>query len=169
MNSFQRVWWEQARSEHAVLQLLRSQEMRPCHQLHYLQMVTEKLAKAYLWRTGKPPPKSHAAFVAFLSAVAHRRAADRDRIATCLGFGIGSALEHWIPTVKPLAHALERLAPSLAGDDRPNPEYPWPREAPAVAPTAFDFTIWAVLNGTGRGRQLLKVIDAAVDRFPEYA
>ena len=39
---------------------------RTCHSLHHLQMVTEKIAKAYFWRSGSPPPKSHAGFVQFL-------------------------------------------------------------------------------------------------------
>ena len=59
MNSQQRLWFEQTRSDHSVLMLLRKQDAAPCHQLQYLQMVTEKLGKAYFWRTGSPPPVSH--------------------------------------------------------------------------------------------------------------
>lgn len=169
MNSYQRLWWEQTRSDHAVLLLLRRQGASPCHQLHYLQMVTEKLGKAYFWRTGSPPRKSHASFVRFLQALDDRREPDRTRIAEFLGFGRAQDLENWIPTITPLAYDLERLAPALAGDNGPNPEYPWPRVAPVDAPVFYQFGVWTQLTDTGRGRQLIKVIDSAVSRFPEYA
>ncbi len=65
MNKFQELWWEQAKSDHEAFVLLRKHSIGQCHSLHYLQMVTEKIAKAYLWRKGAPP-KSHAGFVQFL-------------------------------------------------------------------------------------------------------
>ena len=169
MNAYQRLWWEQTCSDHSILILLRRRSARPCHQLHYLQMVTEKLGKAYFWRTGRPPRKSHASFVRFLQALDGRPDPDCTRIAELLGFARAHDFENWIPTITPLAYELERLAPSLAGDNGPNPEYPWPREAPEHAPVTFDFPVWSKLTETGRGRQLLKVIDAAVVGFPKYA
>jgi hypothetical protein len=168
MNDYQRLWWEQTRSEHSVLRLLRRQGAAPCHQLHYLQMITEKLGKAYFWRAGVPPRKSHASFVRFLQALDDRPDPARARIAELLGFGRPHDLENWIPTITPLAYELERLAPSLAGDTGPNPEYPWPRMAPTDAPVSYEFGVWKQLTETGRGRQLLRVIDNAVLTFPEY-
>ncbi len=169
MNDYQRRWWEQTLSDHAVLLLLRGQGAAPCHQLHYLQMVTEKLGKAYFWRTCRPPPKSHVSFVRFLQALDSRSNADRAHIAGLLGFGKVQGFVNWISTVTPLAHALERLAPALAGDNGANPEYPWPRLAPARAPATYSFPVWKELTEKGQGRQLLKVIELAVGRFPEYA
>jgi hypothetical protein len=112
MNSYQRLWWQQALSDHSILRLLRQQNQTPCHQLHYLQMVTEKIGKAYFWRTGKPPRKTHASFVKFLQALDDRPRHDRTRTAQSLGFGRSKDLEEWIPTTAPLAYELERLAPS---------------------------------------------------------
>jgi len=132
-------------------------------------MVTEKLGKAYFWRSGKPPRKSHASFVRFLQALDDRSDQDRTRIAQIMGFGRADDFENWIPTITPLAYDLERLAPQLAGENSPNPEYPWPVRAPAHAPVTYEFDIWNKLTNTGRGRQLLKVIDAAVVEFPKYA
>jgi hypothetical protein len=86
MNPYQSLWWEQTRSDHAVLLLLRRNGAGSCHQLHYLQMVTEKLGKAYFWRTGHAPRKSHASFVRFLQALDNRRGRDRNRIANLFGF-----------------------------------------------------------------------------------
>ena len=45
MNEYQEIWWQQAKSDHSVFVLLRGQGVPPCHSLHYLQMVTEKIAK----------------------------------------------------------------------------------------------------------------------------
>lgn len=168
MNKYQRLWWDQTRSDHTVLVKLRRGGADPCHQLHYLQMVTEKLGKAYFWRVGSPPRKSHASFVRFLQALDDRANRDRTRIAQLLGFARALDFENWIPTITPLAYDLERLAPALAGDNGPNPEYPWPRTAPAHAPATYSFTVWTDLTETGRGRQLLRVIDAAVLDFPKY-
>jgi hypothetical protein len=168
MNLYQRLWWEQTQSDHSILLLLRRHSAAPCHQLHYLQMVTEKLGKAYFWRSGNPPRKSHVSFVRFLQALDNRPRSDVDRIAAILGFPHAEQFENWIPTITPLAHALERLAPALAGDDGPNPEYPWPRQAPGYAPASFEFAVWKELTDTGRGRQLLKIIDTAIREFPKY-
>jgi hypothetical protein len=168
MNDFQRVWWEQARSDLSVFTLLRQAAAHPCHHLHYIQMLTEKLGKAYFWRSKKPPRKSHAFFVRFLQALLSRRSVDNERIANLLGFSRAADFENWIPTIAPLAHEVERLAPDLAGDG-PNPEYPWPSKIPTEFPAGYTFSVWEQLTETGRGRQLLKVIEAAVREFPKYA
>jgi hypothetical protein len=132
-------------------------------------MVTEKLGKAYFWRTGSAPAKSHAYFVRFLRALASRAGRDRQKIAESFGFRRADDFENWIPTVTPLAYDLERLSPDLAGDNGPNSEYPWPRLAPACAPASFDFDVWKQLTETGRGKQLIRVIDAAISEFPKFA
>ena len=108
MNEFQRLWWEQAYSDHDILRLLRRQRARPCHQLHYLQMVTEKLGKAYFWRKGEPPKMSHASFVWFLQALDDRPNRDRRRIASLLGFGRARSFSNWIRTVMPMAYELQK-------------------------------------------------------------
>lgn len=168
MNEYQRLWFEQTSSDHSILIMLRKQGAAPCHQLHYLQMVTEKLGKAYFWRTGSPPRKSHISFVRFLQTLDDRPRREVDRVAKLLGFSKAVSLEAWIKTISPLAHELERLAPGLAGDHGANPEYPWPRTAPTYAPVSFTFGIWTVLVDTTRGRKFLRVVDTAVKEFPNY-
>jgi hypothetical protein len=168
MNDRQSRWFEQVQSDYEVLLLLRRTGARPCHQLHYLQMVTEKLGKAYFWRTNRPPRRGHASFVRFLQALDDRPTAEVTRIAKLLGFGRPEGLESWIPVVAPLAYAIERLAPDLAKDG-PNPEYPWPFNAPVSTPATYEFPVWTSLTESGRGRELLHAIDAAVRYFPEYA
>ena len=168
MNHYQGLWWQQARSDHALLLRLRRQDVNPCHQLHYLQMVTEKISKAYFWKRGKAPPKSHAGFVQFLRFLGGARSSERQRISDLFGFGRFADFQNWIRTVLPLAYDLERLAPALAQDNGPNTEYPWPRDAPAFIPATFEFDVWKRLSETGSGRRLLQIIDVAVEKFPVY-
>jgi hypothetical protein len=129
MNRFQEVWWHQAKSDHEAFLLIRGHGFPQCHSLHYLQMVTEKIAKAYFWRSGSPPPQKHSGFPAFLRFLGQIRARDRDRIADLFTFKRYSDFQSWIRTV---------------------------------------FAIWPTLI-SGRGRDLMRVIHIAVDRFPDYA
>jgi hypothetical protein len=167
MNNFQELWWQQTQSDHDVLTLLRRQGVAPCHQLHYLQMVTEKLGKAYFWRSGNPPPTRHAGFVQFMRFLGSVRQAERRQIADTFGFSRFEDFQNWVRAVLPLAYALEQLAPDLA-QDGPNPEYPWPHHAPEHVPARFEFDVWSQLTNTGHGRQLLHVIRLAVEKFPSY-
>jgi len=167
MNSFQEVWWQQAKSDHEAFLLIRGQGIAQCHSLHYLQMVTEKIAKAYFWRSGSPPPQKHTGFPTFLRFLGQIRAHDRDRISELFTFRRYSDLQKWIRAAIPIAHEIEHLAPALSSDG-PNPEYPWPHAGPEFAPSKHNFAIWPTLT-SGRGRDLMRVIQIAVDRFPDYA
>lgn len=66
MDAEQALYLAQARSDLRAYDLLEPAE--PCHRIHYLQMATEKLAKAYFWKQGHPLRKRHDYFVAFLRA-----------------------------------------------------------------------------------------------------
>jgi len=160
------LWWLQAKSDHDVFIRLRRWGVKPCHQLHYLQMATEKLGKAYFWRSGTPPRRTHAAFVRFMRFLGHIRGAERERAASVLAFSRYQDLRSWINSVLPLAYELQRLAPDLAHDG-PNPEYPWPPSAPRYVPAEFEFDVWKQLTETGKGRQLVQVIDITIRRFAE--
>lgn len=104
-----------------------------CHELHYLQMCTEKLAKAYYktdLRTG------HAAFRRFLTDLP----ANPNALIP-LGFVSLADLTRWQGSVKPIVDAIEDLAPSIADHKGlPNPEYPWPKANPTIAPADYAFT-----------------------------
>jgi hypothetical protein len=52
MNPSQELWWRQAESDHRLYVRLRGEKYETYHIPHYLQMATEKLSKAYLWRSG---------------------------------------------------------------------------------------------------------------------
>lgn len=168
MNAFQDCWWRQAKSDLQVLRLLRVEGADACHQLHYLQMVTEKISKAYFWRSNQPPARSHAGFCKFMRLLLQVPTAQQSDLARIFGFNRFDDFQGWLRSALVLVYELERLAPALAGDG-PNPEYPWPQAAPVNAPASYSFQTWENLCSTGRGRQLLLVIEAAVEQFPVYA
>lgn len=169
MNSFQAVWYEQVKSDHEVVRILLESRTAQCHVLHYLQMVTEKLGKAYYWRDGTPPPKVHRSFVRYLQLLNARSKSDRERIARFFGFPNADSLRAWIAKASQWAYDLERLAPALAGDHGPNTEYPWPTQAPTQAPATYRFALYDQLIRHSYRRQFLTVLKAAVEHFPEYA
>jgi hypothetical protein len=123
-----------------------------CHALHYLQMATELLGKAHAWKNG-PKTDTHRAFVGFLRSLATNRAAQKQ-----LGYaGKNENWGHLIRKSVPLAENIEDLAPALALDG-PNPEYPWPRANPQIAPAEHAFPVWMELQGKVKGRKFLDLI-----------
>lgn len=168
MNDAQRLWWLQAQADWALFDHLRLNWAVECQLLHYLQMATEKLSKAYFWRSGKTPPKSHIGFVRFLKALLDRPRVELTRIATVLGFRRPEDLERWVVNTQNLAYALQNMAPAEARDG-PNPEYPWPHENPAQSPVDFTFPLWDQLRNTGQGRNLMVRIALAIESFDEFA
>jgi hypothetical protein len=103
-----------------------------CHELHYLQMCTEKLSKAYYQtdlRTG------HAAFRRFLTDLP-----SNPNALGPLGFATTADLTKWRGSVKAIVDAIEDLAPAIADKNNlPNPEYPWPKANPTMAPVDHSF------------------------------
>ena len=168
MNSYQELWWQQAKSDYEAFELHRGSGSAQCHCLHYLQMATEKIAKAYFWRSGSPPQRSHAGFAKFLKFLGQIKGEkDRERIAKLFPFTRFSDFQKWKKDVMPTVHELEHLAPALANDG-PNPEYPWPHQRPKFAPVDHNFAIWSFMTSS-RGRFLQGIVKVAVNRFPEYA
>ena len=109
----------QARADAKVRELLNRAQAAYSHQLHYLQMVTEKLAKALMCTQNAPPKATHSAFVSGL-----RSLKGRPDIRRRLGYDNKESFYAFINSLLPLADKLERLAPNFAGFTQPNPEYP---------------------------------------------
>ena len=168
MNTFQERWWLQAKSDFGVWLILRNAGCAACHQLHYLQMATEKLGKAYFWQKGTPPRKGHAFFVWFMRSQGAAPNRSRKQIAEVFEFSRFEDFQNWVQAALPLAYALQALAPDLSKDG-PNPEFPWPSDSPVFVPAIYQFDVWRNLTTTGRGRQLMRVIRLGIDRFPLYA
>jgi hypothetical protein len=128
----------QARSENSVRNRLNDPTIEYSHRLHYLQMVTEKLAKGYQ----APPadydhsPKIHTGFVRFLQTLKGNTS-----IRDGLRYDPGPVFNRFLDSLLDLAKRIEQLAPSAAGLSRPNPEYPW-RDAGTSeirVPADYDF------------------------------
>ena len=123
----------QARSDFEMLYFLRFHNAPFCHQLHFLQMATEKLGKGFATAPGGPQPlKVHRAFVGFLRSV---KGSVQLRQACHCGSG---QIDAYIAALLPLAKQIEDLAPSNAGTG-PNPEYPWQERTGVIAPAEYLF------------------------------
>jgi hypothetical protein len=162
VNRQQAAFYRQSSSDWRLFEELRNRSRREaCHELHYLQMATEKLAKAFLWGTRTPPRQTHVSLVQFL-----RRIGTSRRVRDALEFGRQEQLAAWVRGVLPLAYLIERLAPDLAGDG-PNPEYPWPPDLPETAPVDYDFPAVLELE-TARGRQFVELIGRLLMTFETW-
>jgi hypothetical protein len=154
MTEHQRLFLVQARSAFVAFELLRKNaQLPPCHALHYLQMSTELLGKARRWKAGPPAKLTHKGFVWFLDGLRSNPIAQK-----ILGFaGKNAQWDQLILKSKGIASAIEKLAPDLARDG-PNPEYPWPKNAPEVAPAEHAFELWSQIEDTAAGRRFLSML-----------
>ncbi len=136
--NWRKAFFRQASSDHAVRRFLNTPKVEYCHRLHYLQMMTEKLAKAFLTKPTEKnqPALTHAGFVQFLRVLRGRRDLRQN-----LGYQDAASFNQFIDSLLPLAEQVQRLAPSFAGTSQPNPEYPWfDRVAgEVIAPAEYDF------------------------------
>jgi hypothetical protein len=156
--SWRSAFVRQARSEQEVRKLLNSAAIEYSHRLHYLQMVSEKIAKAF--QVGpddpKPPEFVHRGFVRLLQTLK-----SRSDIQRALGFNNKRAYEQYIASLLDLADRVERLAPSLAGVNQPNPEYPWMDVATqtVIAPVDYSFSLF------DRGNTRMIKLEALLDKL----
>jgi len=155
------VFLTQARSDWDVSEHLKETSLPTCHMLHYLQMATEKLAKAYLL-AGPTDIKSvrstHRAVTRFLQLLSRNEGLREE-----MGMK-PRQLRTYVQQILPLAHKIESLAPSLAGNG-PNPEYPWKAPAGAFhAPATHEFEIDTDLDNS-LGFNLIKLMRTLLAKF----
>jgi len=155
------AFWAQAKSDWEMYAKLDETREPACHVLHYLQMATEKLGKAYLMARGTDVgdvQTSHQAFTQFL-----RLAARNGKVQRKLGMTAAQLRAH-VRRLLPIAHAVEKLAPALAAGSV-NAEYPWSTPQGAiVAPIRHSFALSRMLEGAN-GRNLLKLVEAVLENF----
>jgi hypothetical protein len=163
------AWLAQARSDFRVFELLLQQDrehVEECHPLHYLQMATEKLAKAFdAARAGRPDESSHVAFMKFTNALERRDLARR------LGWRDFKSFKALLRRIRPLCRQIEELHPDVGSPrsggrkDGPNVEYPWrlPGADPQAwqAPAFYRFGIINRLHAT----QLKILLEKLFERF----
>jgi hypothetical protein len=158
------AYLEQARSDWDTRRLIVENACAACHELHYLQMTTEKLGKAVLLRSGAKLDDlstTHKAFVRFL-----RVAARNSGLRQEFQFN-ARQLQAYVTGILPVANQVERLVPALAHDG-PNAEYPWETPSGEVkVPASYAFPVAEELRGP-QGRKLLGLISVILDRFDVF-
>ncbi len=135
--SWRDAFFRQAKSDYFVFKKLNDSKFSLCHKLHYLQMATEKLAKAYLCKpSGGPPKRTHYALVRMLKLIKGRRDIRRE-----LGYQNDFyAYVSYIDSLLDLADKIQKLVPVGDKFDEVNAEYPWKDTAGSIqCPTTYTF------------------------------
>ncbi|MFI5301730.1 MAG: hypothetical protein ACHREM_26880 [Polyangiales bacterium] len=140
--------------------------MPACPPLHYLQMVCEKLAKAYRLRDTKSPVSElvskHTGFEKFIGAFFAIALKDEYR-------GKDAQLRGLVKRARALAREIEKLAPAIDRVDAPeNVEYPWERDDRVVAPCRHSFPSLELQRDAG-GRAFINLIERALDGYERLA
>ena len=169
------AYLDQATSDFGVFRLLTDQsrqQVPECHPLHYLQMATEKLAKAaYLALEMEDFDfYSHVAF----STLRHHLS--RRDIARSLGYKDFRTYQAFLRRTAPLHRRVDELHPGVGPQradggarEGPNVEYPWRgRRADESmdwqVPAEHDFGLLRTLRD-GDGHQMLLFVQRLLDRF----
>lgn len=161
--AFAEAFIAQARSDWAVYEILAVQrDVEPCHRLHYLQMVCEKVAKAYRLRDTTAPVDNivsrHSGFAKFVAPffIAVLKDEYRNREAQ---------LRQLLRQARAIAREIEKLAPAIDRLAAPeNAEYPWERDGQVTAPCSYGFPSLDLLRQAG-GRAFLNLVERALDDF----
>jgi hypothetical protein len=135
--TWQQAFMTQARDDYKMFVHLNKLPSAQCQQLHYLQMATEKLAKAFLCAPNNTPPKTtHVALTKFLKLLKSQPDIRRE-----LGYDKShAAFIAYIDGLIPFADLIENLAPEGKTLDKPNPEYPWKEHTgEVIAPVDFKY------------------------------
>jgi hypothetical protein len=141
--SWKEAFFRQASEDYKAFSDFNKKNALLCHQLHFFQMATEKLAKSFLaYNHSMPPKKSHYIFVRFLQTCK-----GRPEIRKRLLFSDARSFAQFIDSLLPLAQKIEELAPS-ADMERPNPEYPWIdyKTGQILSPISFNFPEYSLHN-----------------------
>lgn len=153
--TWSKAFARQAHSDFAARDaLLQHDELPECHQLHFLQMAMEKLAKAHLLQasaTHEEVRKSHAYIAKVIPLIVRQE----------LSQAPGHTSEWVVAAVRVLARRVELLSPSVTdgGASPSNCEYPWQsRPGEVVAPSEYDFRIEPLFERAGV--TMLKVLKA---------
>lgn len=161
--AFAEAFIAQARSDWALWGLLAGRKDVPvCHELHYLQMACEKLAKAYRLRDTVSPVEElvsrHTGFAKFLVPFCITVLKDEYRSKDAQFRGI-------LSRTRAIAREIEKLAPAIDCLAVPeNAEYPWERDNQVTAPCTYGFPALQLLRQPG-GRMFLNLIERALGDY----
>ena len=163
--AYERAFLAQARSDWNVYRLLSASGEPACHALHYLQMATEKLAKAYRMReTDSPVSELVSRHTGFAKFVRQYLLSARNRAAY---EGKAAQLQSLVQESAKLAAEIEKLAPAIdRGSSPENVEYPWEAGGRVFAPCEWSFPALSLLRAP-HGRAFLKTIELALRDFDQ--
>jgi hypothetical protein len=166
----------QAQSDFRVYELLAGEkraDVPECHALHYLQMATEKIAKAaFLALQVEGFDKySHVAFSEL------RRHLKRRDLAPKLAFRSFRSYRAFLKRAGSLFRRIDELSPAVGPQqpgggpkEGPNSEYPWRARDDAGqvvwhVPAEHSFGLLAELEQTTRGAQVIDFVHTLIARF----
>jgi hypothetical protein len=128
--------------------LREARTIEECHEIHYLQMALEKLARSYLLRHSVGDRSSYLATHVAVDAFVKRYAQSPE------GKARFESAAWALRGVKQLAGEIELLTPAVEREARPyNAEYPWsdgmtltvPADVPFLSRWTFAPDVWAAL------------------------
>src|SRR6266852_9840466 len=132
--NWQEAFRVQASSDWKVYKNLNSNSFEDCHQLHYLLMASEKLAKAHLSNPTNPAQKSHTSlreFVHICGSIPNLRKYINSNYNA-------NQIRQYISTLKIICEKLLSVIPKGTKDI--NVEYPWEEGSGSVlVPCQYKF------------------------------
>jgi hypothetical protein len=136
-----------------------------CHELHYLQMACEKIAKAYRCRDTAADLeellKRHIGFSKFMGSFLSSPSIQEAYRGRSAQFREISRL------ARGLAREIEKLAPAVDRAGSPeNVEYPWQSGDKVIPPCQYGYPSLSLLTSAG-GRTLLKLVGRAIQDFED--
>ena len=139
-----KAYLRQAQSDYDVFRRLLPLQVPECHKLHYLQMASEKLAKAIMSASqrGHRQPNKHESLIR-----SFRLVGSYGPVRRALGYSSKNDYASFIRSVTPVAQAIEDLYPKGIVD-RPNPEYPWESNGRVICPIDYRFAHLDLLKGS---------------------
>jgi hypothetical protein len=155
---------EQSQSDWQVYGRLAADDQIPvCHELHYLQMACEKIAKAYRCRDTtanlEELLKRHVGFAKFMGSFL---VSPSIKVAYQ---GRDAQLRQVAKLARALAREIEKLAPAVDRTGSPeNAEYPWEMDDEVISPCHYSYPRLSLLMSPG-GRTLLKLLARAIQDF----
>jgi len=162
-DQWRRAFAEQAEADFEAWEKLQVRgDISRCHQLLFLQMACEKLAKAHLYGTGSDSPSidtSHERFAKSFPAIAKHHYA---RVGKKLG-----KYDRALKNMRSLAREIELLSPAVHKDRkrRDNCEYPWELQNGELRiPASHSFPNLTLLT-QHTGRNLLKIVKEAISHL----
>lgn len=136
--TWREAYLQQEKSDFAFFQKLNMSNAAKCHQLHFLQMSSEKLAKAYLCspQENEPYRATHHVLVSFLRTLKLRR-----DISRLLGYDTKNPhFINYINNLLSVAEKVQNLAPVGSDFSKVNAEYPWRSARNGLTvPCQFDY------------------------------